>query len=493
VPAGNVPAVDHMTPEEFRRYGREVVDWVAGYWERVESLPVMSRAEPGEVRAALPAHPPETGEPFEALLADLDRVVVPGLTHWQHPSFFAYFSANASGPAVLADLLSSGLGVQGMLWATSPAATELETHVLDWLAELLGLPERFSSAGAGGGVIQDTASTAALVATLAALHRASGGEAGRAGVGSGRWTAYASAEAHSSVLKAVRMAGLGDAALRAVDVDPGTLAMRPEALRAAVETDLAAGMVPALVVATVGTTSTTAVDPVPAIGALCREHGMWLHVDAAYAGAAAVCPELRWTHEGVGEFADSYCMDPHKWLLTNFDCDAFWVADRAALLGAMSVLPEYLRNETSESGAVIDYRDWHPQLGRRFRALKLWAVLRWYGAEGLRAHVRGHVALAQELAAAVDADPRFELMAPHPLSLVCFRLATGDDEADDRGNAEMLRRLNASGALHLTHTRVRGRHTLRLAIGSPRTERRHVLAAWRRVQETATELAHGTA
>jgi aromatic-L-amino-acid decarboxylase len=480
----------HMTPDEFRRHGRQVVDWIADYYERVESLPVLAQVSPGDIRAGLPARPPEQGEPFEALLADLDRVIMPGITHWQHPSFFGYFPANASGPAILGDLLSSGLGVQGMLWATSPACTELETHVLDWLAELLGLPERFRSTGAGGGVIQDTASTSVLVALLAAVHRASGGEAARSGVGAGH-TVYASVEAHSAVLKAARIVGLGDAALRPVEADPASLAMRPDRLADLLATDRAAGRIPAMVVATVGTTSTTAIDPVAEIGALCREYDAWLHVDAAYAGAAAVCPELRWTHAGVGEHADSYAMNPHKWLLTNFDCDGFWVADRSALLGALSVLPEFLRNAATETGAVIDYRDWQIQLGRRFRALKLWAVLRWYGAEGLREHVREHVALAQELAGWVRADPRFEVVAPHPLSLVCFRLrgrANSSDEASDATNAELLRRVNGGGGAYVTHTRVRGRHTLRFAIGGTRTERRHVAAAWRLIQTTAAEV-----
>jgi len=488
----------HMTPEEFRRYGRQVVDWIADYHERVAELPVLAQVAPGEVRGALPAHPPERGEPFEGVLADLDRVIVAGLTHWQHPSFFGYFPANVSGPAILGDLLCSGLGVQGMLWATSPACTELETHVLDWLAELLGLGERFASTGPGGGVIQDTASTSVLVALLAALHRASGGEAGRSGVGAGRYAVYASAEAHSAVLKAVRIAGLGDAALRSVEVDAGTLALRADRLAGLLAADRAAGRTPAMVVATVGTTSTTAIDPVPEIGPLCREYGAWLHVDAAYAGAAAVCPELRWTHAGVGEHADSYAMNPHKWLLTNFDCDAFWVADSSALLGVLSVLPEFLRNAASETGAVIDYRDWQIQLGRRFRALKLWAVLRWYGAEGLREHVRGHVALAQELAGWVGEDPRFEVVAPHPLSLVCFRLRDPADPAQAAGttdttNAELLRRVNDSGAAYLTHTRVRGRYTLRFAIGATHTGREHVAAAWRLVQSTAEEVLAGAA
>ncbi|MEP6696318.1 MAG: pyridoxal-dependent decarboxylase [Pseudonocardiales bacterium] len=465
-----------MTPAEFRRHGREVVDWIADYYQRLESMPVLSRSAPGEVRAGLPGHPPEHGEPFAEVLADLERVVLPGITHWQHPGFFGYFPANASFPAILGDLLSSGLGVQGMLWATSPAATELETLVLDWLAELLDLPGAFRSSGAGGGVIQDTASSAVLVGLVAALHRASGGAAGRAGL-SGQYRVYASQAAHSAAEKAVRIAGMGTENLRLVDVDPLTQALRIDHLHALIDDDEAAGLTPTMVVATAGTTSTTAFDPVGQIGRLCRRTNTWLHVDAAYAGVAAVCPELRWVNQGL-EYADSYSTNPHKWLLTNFDCDAFYVADRANLVAALSVLPEYLRNTATESGAVIDYRDWQVPLGRRFRALKLWCVLRWYGAEGLRAHIRGHIALAQEFAALVAADERFELMAPHPLALVCFRLG-----GPDAPNEALLARLNAGGQVFLTHTRVNGRYTLRLAVGSPSTEAAHVHTAWRLVQE----------
>jgi len=465
------------------------VDWVADYWATLEQRPVTPAVAPGDLTARLPATPPEQGEPVEAVLADLDRIVAPGLTHWQHPGFFGYFPANTSGPSVLGDLVSAGLGVQGMLWATSPACTELETVVLDWLADLLALPAHFRSTGRGGGVIQDSASSATLVATLAALHRASKGGWRSSGLDQ-QYTVYTSVHGHSSIQKAARIAGLGDSAVRTVEVEPATQAMRPDALRARLAADHAAGAVPALVVATIGTTSTTAVDPLPEIGEICREYGVWLHVDAAYAGAAAICPELRGTHDGV-EYADSYCFDPHKWLLTGFDCDAFWVADRSELIQALTVLPEYLRNAATESGAVIDYRDWQVPLGRRFRALKLWFVLRWYGVEGLRAHIRAGVALAAEFAGWVRADERFEVVAPHPFSLVCFRLRGGepaDVRRDDERNEELLRRLNASGEQYLTHTRVDGRYVLRLAIGSPRTERRHVEATWRRIQQLAGEL-----
>jgi aromatic-L-amino-acid decarboxylase len=468
-----------MSSDEFREYGRQVVDWIADYYERIESLPVLSRVAPGEVRTALPAEPPEAGEQFGAVLRDLDEIILPGITHWQHPSFFAYFPANASGPAILGDLLASGLGVQGMLWATSPAATELETHVLDWLAHLLALPDRFRSTDAGGAVIQHTASDAALVALVAALHRVSAGATERLGVAAGHYAVYTSAQTHSSVEKACRVAGLGTDALRKIDIDPATLAARPTLLREAMDDDVQRGITPALVVASIGTTGTGAVDPVRELAEIAQEHGAWVHVDGAWAGVAAVAPEFRWINDGL-ELADSYCTNPHKWLLTNFDCTAFWVADRAALVGALSILPEYLRNAASESGEVIDYRDWHVPLGRRFRALKLWAVIRWYGAEGLREHIRNHVGLAQEFAEWVRADERFEVVAPHELALVTFRLRAGDDATRALNEA-----VNASGQMYLTHTLVDGKVALRMAIGARLTERRHVQQAWRLLQELA--------
>ncbi|CAN5824334.1 pyridoxal-dependent decarboxylase [soil metagenome] len=462
----------HMTPDEFRREGAAVVEWVARYLEEVEARPVLSTVEPGAVRASLPVSPPEHGEPFAEILADVDRVVMPGITHWQSPNFFGYFPANSSGPSILGELLSAGLGVQGMLWSTSPAATELETHVLDWVVELLGLPDRFRSTGAGGGVIQDSASSATLCALLAARQRAGGTAA------LPRLTVYASDQAHSSLLKAARIAGFADDQVRLVEVD-GHFALRPDALDAALAADLAAGLVPCLVMGTVGTTPSTALDPLCAIAERCARTGAWFHGDAAMSGSAAVCPELRWIHDGL-ERADSYCFNPHKWLFTNFDCDCFYVADRTALLGALSILPEYLRNEASDAGSVIDYRDWQVPLGRRFRALKLWFVLRHYGAEGLRHHVRAHVALAQELAGWVDADARFELVAPAPLNLVCFRHLDGDAASEN-----LLQAANATGRVFLTHTRLAGRYTLRMAVGQTTTERRHVEAAWALLGELA--------
>ena len=482
----------HMMPDEFRRCGHALVERIARYMEEIESYPVLSRAEPGSIRGRLPRAAPEHGEPFCDVLRDVDEIVMPGITHWQSPNFFAYFPANASGPSILGDLLSSGLGVQGMLWATSPACTELETHVLDWFVDLLGLPDRFRSATTGGGVIQDTASSSALTALLAARERASAGAVNEHGVGFGPGTGrgpplsvYTSRHAHSSIEKAVKIAGLGRRNLRLVDVDDRH-AMRLDALESAIAADLAGGATPVMVSATVGTTSSGAVDPVRAIGEVCRREGIWLHVDAAHAGSATICPEHRGLVDGV-EHADSYTFNPHKWLLTNFDCNCFWVADRAALIDALSVLPEYLRNRATDSGEVIDYRDWHVPLGRRFRALKLWFVIRHYGAEGLRSHVRRSVELAEWFAEQVEASGEFELAAPVSVGLVCFCHREGD-----AFNQALMDRLNRSGALYLTHTRLDDRLVLRLAVGGPATRREHVEVAWAHIVEAAQQVSAET-
>lgn len=471
----------HMTPDEFRKYGRAVVDWIADYQERVESLPVAAQTAPGEIRASLPPAPPETGESFDEMLKDVEEKILPGITHWQSPNFFAFFPANTSGPSILGELLSAGLGVQGMLWATSPACTELETHVMDWLVSMLDLPETFRSDGPGGGVIQDSASGATLCALLAARERASDYSGNTVGA-DGRLTVYASSQTHSSLEKAVKIAGLGKTALRLVPVDD-TYAMRPDALSEMIQQDLVDGLKPCMVCATVGTTSSNAIDPLPRIGRICQTESVWLHVDAAMAGTAAVCPEFRHIHEGL-DAADSYCFNPHKWMFTNFDCDCFFVADRAALIQTLSILPEYLKNQATESGAVIDYRDWQVPLGRRFRALKLWFVIRHYGVEGLRRHIRRHVALAQEFAGWVEASEDFELAAPAPLNLVCFRHKGGDGV-----NQETMARVNKSGRLYLTHTMLDERFTLRLCVGQTHTEARHVRGAWEILQETARAVA----
>jgi aromatic-L-amino-acid/L-tryptophan decarboxylase len=471
----------HMTPEEFRRHGHAVVDWIAEYHVRIESFPVLSQVKPGEIRASLPANPPAQGEPFDALLKDVEKLILPGVTHWQSPNFFGYFPCNASGPGILGDLLSSGLGVQGMLWSTSPACTELETHVMDWLVEMLGLPAKFLSSNTGGGVIQDTASSAAVCALLAARERATNYVSNKKGC-DGRLVAYVSTQTHSSLEKAAMIAGIGVDNLRLVEVDQN-LAMRPDALARQIDADKRAGRTPFFVCATVGTTSSNAMDPVGAIGEVCRQQNLWLHVDAAMSGTAMLCPEFRHLQNGV-ELADSYNFNPHKWMFTNFDCSCFWVADRKALIQTLSILPEYLRNQATESGAVIDYRDWHIQLGRRFRSLKLWFVIRYYGLEGLQHHIREHVQLAQQFAEWVRNDDRFELAAPAPLNLVCFRHKGGD-----AANQTILNCLNRSGDLFLTHTKLNGKLTLRLCVGQTHTQARHVENAWKRIQEEATNVA----
>jgi aromatic-L-amino-acid decarboxylase len=470
----------HMTPEEFRRHGHAVIDWIADYQSRVESLPVLSQVTPGEIRASLPQDPPPHGEPFDALLNDIDRLILPGVTHWQSPNFFGYFPCNASGPAILGDLLSSGLGIQGMLWSTSPACTELETHVLDWLVGMMGLPETFLSTQSGGGVIEDTASSSALCALLAARERASNYSTNLTGC-DGRLVAYTSTQAHSSLEKAAKISGIGSAHLRLIEVDE-RFAMRSGALARQLEADQRAGLVPFFVCATVGTTSSNAMDPIREIAAIARQHKLWLHVDAAMSGTAMLCPEFRHLQDGV-DLADSYNFNPHKWMFTNFDCSCFWVADRKALIRALSILPEYLRNQATESGAVLDYRDWQIPLGRRFRSLKLWFVIRHYGIEGLQHHIRRHIALAQQFAQWVRDDDAFELAAPVPLNLVCFRHQSGD-----AANQTIMDRLNQSGDLFLTHTKLNGKLTLRLCIGQTHTDLRHVERAWQRIQEEAEKL-----
>jgi aromatic-L-amino-acid/L-tryptophan decarboxylase len=470
-----------MHPEEFRRHAHELVDWMADYLGGVGDLPVTPAVRPGDVRRRLPASPPAEGEPFGALFDDFRELIVPGMTHWNHPGWFAYFPGNNSPPSILGEMLTSAMGAQCMSWATSPAATELEQTTMDWLRQMLGLPGEFV------GVIQDTASTATLVALLSARERATGGAAGRQGLEAGSGlTVYASREAHSSVDKGVKLAGYGLDRLRRIPGD-AAFALDPAALERAIREDVAAGLQPACVVATIGTTSSTAVDPVPAVAAICRRHGIWLHVDAAYAGAAAICPELRGHFAGM-ESADSIVFNPHKWLLTNFDCTAYYVRDRDALLSTFSLTPEYLR--TAHDAEVVNYRDWGIQLGRRFRALKLWFVIRSYGVEGLRAIIRRHVALAAELAGWVDEAADFERVAPVPFGLVCFRYRPGgkSEQELDELNERLLKEVNATRRVFLTHTRLGGRYVIRMVIGQRATERRHVAEAWAIIREAAGKL-----
>ena len=465
----------HWDREEMRRRGHQAIDWVVDYLASIEERPVQSRVNPGDIAASLPLHPPETGESFDDVMADLDQVVLPGITHWQHPSWFAFFNSNTSGPSMVADIISSGLAVQGMLWQTSPACTEVETRMMDWLVEMLGLPDSFLSTGDGGGVIQDTASSATLCALIAAREQVSDFAVDQGGV-QGKMTVYASAEAHSSVEKAVRIAGLGSDQFRHVDVDEH-LGIDPAALDRAIEADKAAGCIPTMVIATIGTTATTAVDPVAAIARVCQKHDVWLHVDAAHSGTAALVPEMRWMQQGL-EDADSYCFNPHKWMFVGFDCDAFWVRDRKALIKALSVLPEYLRNEASESGQVIDYRDWHIPLGRRFRALKLWFVIRNYGVDGLRRLIAEHLQWAEWFEQQVESDPRWQLTHKRTVNLICMAHIDGD-EATDR----VAQQLNEDGQMSVTVTTVQGKRILRVCIGGTQTRKTHVEAAWQRIAE----------
>lgn len=467
-----------MTPDEFRTHGKALIDWVADYLETVDERRVTSTVGPGEVRSRLPEHPPSVAEPFEAVLADLDQVVVPGLTHWQHPSFFAFFPGNSSYASILGELVSAGLGVQGMSWVTSPACTEVETLMMDWMIELLGLPDRFhSQSPTGGGVIHGSASEATLASILAARWRVSGGSINRHG-DTTHLVAYATSQAHSSIEKGLRIAGIGTDQLRVVPHD-AAFAMRPDAFADMVAADVAAGLTPFWVCCTHGTTSSMAFDPTAEIAPIARRHGMWVHVDAAMSGIAALASELRWVNHGLDE-ADSYCTNPHKWMGVVFDCDLFYTADRAALLGALSILPEYLRSKAAESGAAIDYRDWQIPLGRRFRALKLWFTIRTGGALDAVEMIRRHVAATQLLAELVAADERFEVLAPHPLNLLCLAMRSGDAATD-----ALVERANATGRALFTRTVLDGRSALRFSIGGRTTDERHVRAGWSLLQELA--------
>ena len=470
----------HMSAEDFRRHGKEVIDWIADYYENVECYPVLSRAKPGEIARSLGTGVPVRGEDFTEIFQDATAKILPGITHWQSPGFHAYFPSNTSGPAILGELLSAGLGVQGMLWSTSPACTEVETRVLDLLVELLGLPEAYRSTGSGGGVIQDSASSAILCALIAAREKDSRLRTNREGC-DGTQVAYCSVQTHSSLEKAMGIAGLGRASLRQIEVDE-SFALDAAKLAAQIKVDKAAGLRPIFVCATLGTTSSNALDPIADIGRISAEEGLWLHVDAAMSGTAVICPEYRHLHDGV-EYADSYCFNPHKWMYTNFDCSCFWVADRAALLGALSILPDYLINDATKSGEVFDYRDWQVPLGRRFRALKLWFVLRYYGVEGLQYHIRRHIELTRQLVRWIEADKHFEIVAPVPFNLVCFR-----HRGSDGVNKRIMDELNDGGEIFLTHTMLGGRFVLRLCIGQSRTELEHVERAWNLIAATASRL-----
>jgi aromatic-L-amino-acid decarboxylase len=467
-----------MDKESFRQYGYRFVDWLVEYFEKIATLPVKPPLKPGDVRKKLPEKPPVQGETMDRVFQDFQDIVLPGITHWQHPSWFAYFPANNSPPSILAEMLTAGIGAQCMVWQTSPAAAELEEVVMEWLRQMLGLPEGMA------GVIQDTASTATLVALLSARESVTDFRANLRGI-QNTLTVYASEETHSSIEKGVKIAGYGKENLRYIPTDD-KFAMIPEKLEEAIVEDINKGFQPACVVGTVGTTSSTAVDPLAPIGKICRRQDVWFHVDAAFSGTAAILPEKKWMLEGV-EYVDSFVFNPHKWMLTNFDCSAYFVKDEGALIRTFEIHPEYLK--TGVDAEVKNYRDWGIQLGRRFRALKLWFVIRSYGVEGLQKMVREHIRLAEMVKDWIEQDERFELMAPVPVSLVCFRLNDSREENQlNELNKEFLERLNRTGKLLLTQTSLRGKYVLRMSIAARLTEEKHVREAWELIRSTAEEL-----
>ena len=464
--------------EVFREEGRRLVDWVARYLGGAEGYPVLPRVRPGEVKASLPPSPPAGPEPLRQILEDVERLIVPGLTHWNHPGFFAYFANSSTAPAILGEMLAAAFNTNGMLWKTAPAATELEVVVLDWLRQVLGLPAGLF------GVIQDTASASTLVALAAAREAVPGLDVRRRGLsGQPRLRMYASEHAHSSVDKAGIVLGIGQEGLRHIPVD-AQYRMVPSALQDAIDEDRAAGWTPFAVVATVGTTSTTSIDPVPALADVCARERLWLHVDAAYGGAAAVEPSLRFVLDGC-ERADSLVLNPHKWLFVPVDLSVLYTRRPDVLRAAFSVVPDYLR--TAEEAVAPNFMDYGVSLGRRFRALKLWMVMRAFGREGLASRIREHVRLAQVFRAWVEAEEGFEVVAPSPLSVVCFRARFPGvaPEEEDRGNQEVMDAVNATGEAYLSHTKLAGRTVLRLAIGNIRTEERHVRRAFDLLREAA--------
>ena len=471
-----------MNNAEFRKWAHQLADRMADYYENIETYPVKSNVQPGEIMAQLPEAPPTDGEDMSQIMSDFESIIMPGITHWQSPNFFAYFPANASYPSILAEMLTASLGVQGMVWDTSPAAAELEEMMMNWLKTMTCLPTNWH------GVIQDTASTSTLAAILCAREKHSEygiNESGFKGIEKLR--VYCSSEAHSSVEKAVKIAGIGRQNLVKITTDV-QYRMNPDMLHKAITDDIAAGFIPLCVVAALGTTGCTSVDPLGEIASVCEEYKIWLHVDAAYAGSALLLPEYRWMIEGI-EKADSFVFNPHKWMFTNFDCSAYFVKDKEALIRTFEILPEYLK--TGNRGLVNDYRDWGIPLGRRFRALKLWFVIRSFGVTQLQEMIREHIRIARWLEKQTIAEPNFEIMAPVPLSLVCFRYhPSGINDTDNLNhiNTELLSKLNTSGRIFLTHTKLNGQYTLRMSIAGTQTTNHHVEKAWELIKETSGKM-----
>lgn len=483
-----------MSADEFRRYGHEVVDWIADYLTHPERYPVLSQNKPGQIKESQPASPPARGENFDEVLADVDRVVVPGMTHWNHPAFFAYFSTSGSMPGILGEMFAAAFNVNAMLWRTSPAATELEEVTLDWVRQMIGLPEDYS------GVLYDTASISTLCAIAAAREAVTDVPSREEGLAAShvRLRLYASEHAHSSIDKAAITLGLGQAGVRKIESN-SEFSMNAEKLARAIEEDRAQGWRPFCVVATTGTTSTTSIDPVRQVADICERERLWLHIDAAYGGSAAILPEMRWILDGC-ERADSLVMNPHKWMFVPVDLSVLFCRRMDVLRQAFSLVPEYLR--TGEKDEVKNFMDYGPQLGRRFRALKLWFVIRYFGVEGIAARIRYQLELAREFAGWVDESADFERLAPVPLSIVCFRAyprdmqkQSGDDpeiEARlDRLNERLMEEVNREGRVFLSHTKLNGKLTLRLAIGNIRTTRDHIKMAWDQLTAALTRMQRG--
>lgn len=467
-----------MKAEEFRKFAHQVADWMADYYENVESYPVKSRVLPQEIIKQLPLDAPVDGEQMQEILQDFQSIIMPGITHWQHPNYFAYFPANTSFPSILAEMITAALGTQAMIWDTSPAAAELEERMMQWLRDMMHLPAEWE------GVIQPTASDATLCSILTAREAYTNFHINAEGfTGKERFRVYCSSQTHSSIEKGVKIAGIGKDHTVKVAVDH-QFALDPLALERAILDDLAVGYTPLCVIAALGTTSSTAIDPIQAMGEICKKYKLWFHVDAAYAGTALILPEYQWMGKGM-ELADSFVFNPHKWMFTNFDCSAYFVKDPSLLVRTFEILPEYLK--TQHQRQVKDYRDWGIPLGRRFRALKLWFVIRYYGISGLQEKLRFHISLAQELTQMIKAHPQFELLAPVPLNTVCFRFkpAQIDEEALNRINRELLHSLNEEGKMYLTHTKLGNIYTIRLVIGQTHVNRQHLLHAWEEIQEKA--------
>ncbi|XP_019225726.1 PREDICTED: tyrosine decarboxylase 1 isoform X1 [Nicotiana attenuata] len=486
-----------MDAEQLREYGHKMVDFIADYYKNIDNFPVLSQVQPGYLRKLLPETAPAHSETLQEVLEDVQTKILPGVTHWQSPDYFAYFPSNSSVAGFLGEMLSAGINMVGFSWITSPAATELEMIVLDWLAKALKLPDEFLSTGQGGGVIQGTASEAVLVVLLAARDKVLR-RVGKDAIG--KLVVYCSDQTHSALQKACQIGGIHPENFRMLKaVSCRDYALSPDALSEAVSHDLATGLIPFFFCATVrriekrryhiGTTSSTAVDPLLALGKITKSNSMWFHVDAAYAGSACICPEFRHYIDGVEE-ADSFNMNAHKWFLTNFDCSALWVKDRSALIQSLSTNPEYLKNKASQGNLVVDYKDWQIPLGRRFRSLKLWMVLRLYGLEKLQAYIRNHIELARRFEELVAQDQRFEIVTPRKFSLVCFRLRPPQSNEDyaNKLNHDLLDAVNSTGKLFISHTVLSNRYILRFAVGAPLTEERHILAAWKVFQDEAATL-----